>query len=371
MKILHATTFLNGGAGRVLMDLATLQKHKGHEVYVVANKTEYEGYFHYKEYLQAMKEHKIKVLLYDSLFIREKRLNQNAIRGISNYFNRYECFDVIHAHASIPAYVTKKALIQNKDMLVIQTMHGWGSNKTPLMEKQDVKIMNSLNHVVALTKSDKIYLISKGVKQSKIKIIPNGIKKEQSKKKLPRKISDFIRHKWDFKILCIGEIGERKNQKFLVETINKAYQLGHRFCIVLVGPEEKPGYYEENIEKLCDKELLLRTGEVKEASKFISHFDCLILPSKSEGMPITILEAFREKTLVMGSDIPGIKDVIKNNKNGFIFKLKKNNDLLKILINLDEDTKINVIKSARKEFLEKYTIENAAEKYQKIYISQA
>ena len=50
MKILHATTFLNGGAGRVLMDLAIQQKNKGHEVFVVANKSEYEGYFHYKEY---------------------------------------------------------------------------------------------------------------------------------------------------------------------------------------------------------------------------------------------------------------------------------------------------------------------------------
>ena len=371
MKILHATTFLNGGAGRVLMDLATLQKRKGHEVYVVANKTEYEGYFHYKEYLQVMKEHKIKVHLFDSLFIRDNRLNQNAIREISDYFNRYECFDVVHAHASIPAYVAKKAFIQNKDMLVIQTMHGWGSNKTPLMEKQDVKIMNSLNCVVALTKSDKLHLVSKGVKQSKIKIIPNGIKKEKTKKKLPKKIADFISQKWDLRILCIGEIGKRKNQKFLVETINKAYQLGYRFCLVLVGPEEMPGYYEENIEKLCDKEILLRTGEVKEASKLISHFDCLILPSKSEGMPITILEAFREKTVVMGSEIPGIKDILRNNENGFIFNLKKNKELLNKLINFDEDKKINILKSARRDFLEKYTLESVADMYQNLYLSQA
>ena len=173
MKILHATTFLNGGAGRVLMDLAIQQKNKGHEVFVVANKSEYEGYFHYKEYLQEIKKNKIKVLLYDSLFIRDKRLNRNATREISIFFNNYKCFDVIHAHASIPAYVTRKALFQHKDLKVVQTMHGWGSNKTRLMEAQDVEIMNSLNQVVALTKSDKELLESKGINQSKIKIIQN------------------------------------------------------------------------------------------------------------------------------------------------------------------------------------------------------
>ena len=187
MKILHATTFLNGGAGRVLMDLAIHQKHEGHEVFVVANKSEYEGYFHYKEYLQAIKKNKIKVLLYDSLFIRDKRLNQNATGEISKFFNNYNCFDVIHAHASIPAYVTRKAFSQDKNLKVIQTMHGWGSNKTPLMEAQDVEIMNSLNHVVVLTKSDKELLVSKGINQTKIKIIQNGIKRKKNKKACPEK----------------------------------------------------------------------------------------------------------------------------------------------------------------------------------------
>ena len=369
MRILHTTTFLNGGAGRVLMDLAIFQKHEGHDVFVVANKTEYDGYFHYEEYMQEIKKNKIKVYLYDSLFIRENRLNQNAISEISNYFKNYECFDVIHAHASIPAYVTRKALFQNKDMTIIQTMHGWGVNKTPLMEAQDIEIMNSLDHVVVLTKSDKELLVSKGINLSKIKIIQNGIKKEKTKKKMPRKMADFVSQKWDLKILCIGEIGERKNQKFIVETINKASRLGCRFCLVLIGPEEKTGYFEKYIEKLCDKELVLYTGMVKEASKDISHFDCLILPSKSEGMPITILEAFREETLVIGSDIPGINDVIKNYENGIIININQNQNLLNELLDLDEDKKKNFVVRAKKDFLENYTLENIARKYKKIYLS--
>ena len=147
-----------------------------------------------------------------------------------------------------------------------------------------------------------------------------------------------------------------------------ASSLGCRFCLVLIGPEEKSGYYEKNIKKLCDEELVLRTGIVKEASKLISHFDCLILPSKSEGMPITILEAFREETLVMGSDIPGINDVIKNNENGIIFDLKKNKDLIKLL-NIEENKKKKLVKKATKDFLENFTLGNVAKKYQEIYTS--
>ena len=37
-------------------------------------------------------------------------------------------------------------------------------------------------------------------------------------------------------------------------------------------------------------------------------------------MPITILQAFREKTLVLASDIGSMKEMIKDGYNGILFK---------------------------------------------------
>lgn len=54
MRILHATTFLQGGAGRVIASLAVAQRRSGHDVRVVADAGGESGYEHYVEYIDAL-----------------------------------------------------------------------------------------------------------------------------------------------------------------------------------------------------------------------------------------------------------------------------------------------------------------------------
>ena len=55
--------------------------------------------------------------------------------------------------------------------------------------------------------------------------------------------------------------------------------------------------------------------------KNISNAKLLIFPSMLyENMPITILQAFREKTLVVASNIGSMKEMIKDGYNGILFK---------------------------------------------------
>ena len=45
----------------------------------------------------------------------------------------------------------------------------------------------------------------------------------------------------------------------------------------------------------------------------------MVCPSRSEGIPVTVIEAFAEKTLVLASDIQEHKEIITNKENGFLF----------------------------------------------------
>ena len=54
MRILHLTTFLQGGAGRIIVELAREQQRQGHEVMVVASRRGAPGYGNYQEYLQTL-----------------------------------------------------------------------------------------------------------------------------------------------------------------------------------------------------------------------------------------------------------------------------------------------------------------------------
>ena len=97
-----------------------------------------------------------------------------------------------------------------------------------------------------------------------------------------------------------------------------------------------------------------------EVNKFISKSKFLVFPSEwYESFPMTILEAFREGTLVLASNIGSIKSIIKDRFNGILFEPGNKSDLIDkvkwILNNPKECDQIAL--NANKEFNNKYSSE--------------
>lgn len=92
--------------------------------------------------------------------------------------------------------------------------------------------------------------------------------------------------------------------------------------------------------------------------KYINRSKFIIIPSECfEGFPMTILEAFREGTLVLASNIGSIKSIIKDKQNGILFEYSNKFDLIK-KINwiLDNPNECDLItKNAKHDFLNKFS----------------
>jgi len=366
MKILHTTTFLTGGAGRVLVDLAKFQKESGEDVSVIANKTEFEGYCHYGEYLNILSECNIEIILVDSVFKRDERLNSLAVKSLESLFVNREQPDVIHAHSAIPAMVAMNFFSGyekiNSNPSCVMTMHGWGLAKTKSMERQDVSIMNRSHKVVVLNGSGREFLISKGVENQLLQIIPNGIvRKPTSTVPGKRKESDILR------LLCIGDLGERKNQQLLAKAVEQLNQRGLRCLATFVGKEGDKGYFRNKILAHASPCFVEWLGYSENAQSLIPTYDAVVLPSRSEGLPIVILESFRAGVPFVGSNIPEISDVIKHGVNGYLFDNQNVESLIAALKELiSQDTK-PVVACAREEFESRYTLEKMSESYFQLY----
>ena len=87
---------------------------------------------------------------------------------------------------------------------------------------------------------------------------------------------------------------------------------------------------------------------VSDITKLLSLTDILVLPSiKFESFGMVLIEAMRQKVPVICSNSGGMKEIVKNNKNGLVFKNKDIKDLKK---------KLSILISSnnkRKEFGEK------------------
>jgi glycosyltransferase involved in cell wall biosynthesis len=97
-----------------------------------------------------------------------------------------------------------------------------------------------------------------------------------------------------------------------------------------------------------------------EVNNFINKSKFLVFPSEwYESFPMTILEAFREGTLVLASNIGSIKSIIKDKFNGILFEPGNTSDLIDkvkwILNNQKECDQIAL--NANNEFNKKYSSE--------------
>src|SRR5262245_40794387 len=129
MRILHVTTFLQGGAGRIIAALAVAQKRAGHEVVVAADAGGEPGYESYPEYLERLGGAGIPFHPLTSTFKRDLNLNVRAADDLRSVVTARPP-DVAHAHAAVPAMIARLALSGRNGSRVVATMHGWGVRKT-------------------------------------------------------------------------------------------------------------------------------------------------------------------------------------------------------------------------------------------------
>ena len=110
-----------------------------------------------------------------------------------------------------------------------------------------------------------------------------------------------------------------------------------------------------------------------EVRKFINKSKFLIFPSEwYESFPMTILEAFREGTLVMASNIGSVKSIIKDKYNGILFEPGNHKDLINKVEWILNNPKIcdQIALNANNEFYKKYSSEINYKQLIQIYQEQ-
>ncbi|MDC0896159.1 glycosyltransferase [Candidatus Pelagibacter sp.] len=158
------------------------------------------------------------------------------------------------------------------------------------------------------------------------------------------------------KITCVGNINKTKNYLILLEYLN---DININFELNIVGEilNTQKKYFEKikilqsiiNKKKLKKVNILERQNSSKIKS-LLNKTDLFILPSLSEGLSISLMEAMSMKCTCLISDNSNKSKIIKNNVNGFIFSLSKKSFEISIkkIISLDKKVKIRIQNSARK-----------------------
>ncbi|MCH4829052.1 glycosyltransferase family 4 protein [Flavobacterium columnare] len=217
-------------------------------------------------------------------------------------------FDVIHIHGDWSSLLLVRILKRiTKAKTVVFSMHGKFSDGK-IYSRKMAYLLKNINHVFSTgfeTGQKLITITSK----NKVTIQPSGVSKVFYKDK----IRDFVNVQ--NKIITIANINEKKNIEFIVELAKRNPNL--HFDIV------GKGNLENKIKKIANNEGLtnfkiLGSKSPDDIRLILDNSTCFLLTSIEEGTPTVVLEAMTRGLPVITSNVGGIGNIVKNNKNGFV-----------------------------------------------------
>ena len=162
-----------------------------------------------------------------------------------------------------------------------------------------------------------------------------------------------------FQFLFAGRILKDKGIMEMIEAFNCISQRDFPCSLTLCGfasSDNVSAIGEATIHDWERNSNIKWIGSSDDMPNVYSLADCVVLPSYREGMPRSLLEAGAMGLPSITTDVPGCRNVIKNEFNGYICRVKDSKDLYNSMITvlkLTDDELIQVSINAR-EHVEKY-----------------
>ena len=239
-------------------------------------------------------------------------------------------FAIVHTHSSKAGIIGRWAARFARVQVIIHTVHGWSFNECQNLIRR--KIFISLERITARFTTKIICVCKKDIETA----LKHGIAKKDKfaliKYGIPileiRGASiDFEKKRRELGILnndpVIGMISCLKPQKSPLDFIKasiKIYEKEPRVNFLLVGD----GALRAKCERLLARTKLngrfIFTGWRRDIPEILEVMDMMILTSKWEGMPISIIEALCKGRPVIATGVGGTPELIKDGVTGFITK---------------------------------------------------
>ena len=213
--------------------------------------------------------------------------------------------------------------------------------------------------IVAVSDSIGKKLISYGYPKDKIAVIPNSLSPEfterlaKNGKDLPLPDGPLIG--------LISRLEEVKGVEFFLEALKVLRKRNVNYFAFVIGDGPLKKELEEFAKKNKLSDRINFTGwlDVADSIAMLSRMDVFVLPSLSEGLNTTLLEALYLLRPVVATDVGGNPEIIKNGKTGLIVPPKDPDAIADaiIIVSFLGILFCDLADAGRKLVLEKYTMD--------------
>ena len=330
-KILFVLPQLNaGGSERVVYDLVRSLYTDTFEVFVIA-------------FSGGVLVDPLKALCKDVCIIQKKKgIDVSAMVTLSSFIKKHN-IDVVNAHHYMPCFYSFLGAKVLNSKTLIYTEHSVPEVES-IINCFHRKILDwmlyAIDGVVGVSKEiTGIFKKYYSQHANKIHEILNGVdvKKFQLKDARAAIRSDWGVSDNAFIVGTVANFRKVKNHACLVRAAGRLKNTYPHLRLFFVGTgfSGDPMNSEDEVRTLVGElglqDKVLFAGYQDDIPRILSAFDAFCLPSFSEGLPVCLLEAMAAGLPVVGSEVAGIVEVIKDGKTGFLFSSDNDLELANVL----------------------------------------
>jgi len=295
--------------------------------------------------------------------------------------------DLVHTHGPRASFFAAMSMRGASRVPLVATAHGsftqfTAGNKegfgrlTRLRKQWQYKGVDRLtghfvDRFIAVSEATRRDLIGEvGVAAGKVVVIRNGIEERI----VDRQRRQEVRRELGFDdaqqlVAFVGRIAHHKGVGFLAAAAEMvlAHLPSARFILVGEGPMEA------ELRQLATKEpfagRFILTGRRIDALEIVAASDLFVLPSLSEGLPLTLLEAAMLGKAMVSTDVGGCDEVVRDGATGLLVSPGDSGALARAMIRLleDPDGLDKMGGNARQLWQREFTAERMVDRTEELY----
>jgi len=343
-------SFERGGATKILIRIINYLLKKNIEIYLFSHNASYKDFI------------KSKKLTIHGLIIKNKsRLYFNLLTTINLLkflIQNNEKNTIFSFQSHLPAIILaklfkKKIIIRNSEEIFGATKYADKKVNAFITLMLKAVFYNLADSIIAISTKSKKSLEKIMINKNKVKLIYNPYLLNNNKFKKNNNNNLF-------NILCVGRLTKQKNFILVIKAINALVKQYPNIILTIVGD----GPLKKDLIKSANKNIkfLKWTNNIK---KYFLKSDLFILSSYYEGLPNALIEAAYYNIPSISTDCSGAKDILLNNKGGYIIRINNLVELKeKIIIVMNKYKDAKKKASYAKKNVSNYSILNCDKYYQ-------
>lgn len=276
---------------------------------------------------------------------------------------RQERPQVIHTHL----FVLKYAALAFPGVPILHTVHNQAEQEAVPLDQKIWRFLFRRGKALPVALSPQVrdsVVKLYGLPEGQVPVVRNGIDLSRCQVKTDYRLHDPV------ELIHVGRFYPQKNHQAILEALELLNRKGISARVRLFGEGPLMEETRERVRELGLTDQVVFEGLTDNVFPHLNRADLFLLPSRWEGIPMTVIEAMGTGLPVIASDVGGLRDMIHSGSSGLLIAptgqaLAQAVEALVKDPGLREDMGKNALLSARA-----FGAEEMARRYEQLYLQE-